>query len=190
MCRYKSRMLFPSHLNLLANSCYHQFDSFSKLPFIMSQPSVSQCTEGSPYKRVRVDKKQFIGPSYIRMQPISFAIPLSKLRCDFINPDDETSVARGARTIMDTLYGTVSKKGLAMQSRRYSSWGKMGGAVSSPLPVFISLCLYHHLPLMLQSFRVMCPSGLRCFQPFLYKNFLYAVAFFAAAVRCRELGHT
>jgi hypothetical protein len=130
-------MLFPSHLNLLANSCYHQFDSFSKLPFIMSQPSVSQCTEGSPYKRVRVDKKQFIGPSYIRMQPISFAIPLSKLRCDFINPDDETSVARGARTIMDTLYGTVSKKGLAMQSRRNSSWGKMGGAVSSPLPVFI-----------------------------------------------------
>jgi hypothetical protein len=89
-----------------------------------------------------------IGPSYIRMQPISFAIPLEKLRCDFINPDDETSEARGARAIMDKLHDKVSKKELLLQSRRNSAWGKMGGALSFTLSfsfllsAFLSSSLY------------------------------------------------
>jgi hypothetical protein len=97
----------------------------------MSQPSVSQSTEGSPSKRARLDKKQFIGPCYIRMQPLSFAIPLNKIRCDFINPSDETSVSRGARAVMDQLHSKVADKGLMMQSRKNTSWGKMGGAAPS-----------------------------------------------------------
>jgi hypothetical protein len=51
---------------------------------------------GISLQKVRVDKLQFMGSSYIRMQPICSATSPNKLRYDFINIDDEASVAKGA----------------------------------------------------------------------------------------------
>jgi hypothetical protein len=132
----RSFILLSLCISVYLSLCFSSTFSlaFSFFVYNMSQPSVSQSTEGSPVKRARLDKKQFIGPCYIRMQPLSFAIALKKIRFDFINPTDGTSVSRGARAVMDELHKKLADTSLLMQSRKNTSWGKMGGAAPSLFP--------------------------------------------------------
>jgi hypothetical protein len=102
----------------------------------MSQPSVSMFSvdetpgmEASPSKRPRwEDRKQFIGPSYIRMQALSFALSFSNLSLKFINPKDDRSIARAAKGFLTKVQEKAEIKGLQMQSRKGTKYGVMGGA--------------------------------------------------------------
>jgi hypothetical protein len=101
----------------------------------MSQKSVTHSFESSlladasPVKRARYDRKQFIGPSYIRLQVLSFALSLVDLPLTFIDPGNEKSIVRAARDFLDLVYQKAQKKGLLMQSRKNTRFGKMGGAI-------------------------------------------------------------
>jgi hypothetical protein len=95
----------------------------------MSQPSESFDSRAfaSPSKRQRT--VQFIGPSYIRMQVISFAISLCNLKMSFINPSDPKSVARGGRAIIDAVAEKAQIRGLNCQARVGADWKRMGGMI-------------------------------------------------------------
>jgi hypothetical protein len=113
----------------------------------MSQPSVSTPPssfeqQASPFKRARHDKKQFIGPCYIRMQVLSFAFALVGMRLSFISPEDDRSVARGAKLILEQVRVKAEKKGLKMQSRQHTNFGTMGGACFLSLNAFNSVCSF------------------------------------------------
>lgn len=118
----------------------------------MSQPSVSQSLSlESPSKRARFSEhKQFIGPSYIRMQVLSFIVPLGKLQLQFINPDDKDSIARALRSLIEKVHEKAILKGLTMQARKNTKWKMMGGWIPSTCYVFCSfLALMHRSMLLL-----------------------------------------
>jgi hypothetical protein len=100
----------------------------------MSQPSVSTpsaATQGSPAKRRRTDQ-QLIAPSYIRMQMLSFCIQLTSLRCSFINPKDERSIAKGIKDVLQKVYDKAVVAGFSMQQRECAEadeYGLMAGVL-------------------------------------------------------------
>jgi hypothetical protein len=103
--------------------------------------SLDDALLASPPKRAKLERKQFTGPSYIRMQVLSFAIALIGLPLSFIDPANEKSISRAAKELLEKVSVKALKKGLLMQARKGTRFGKMGGNVLSHVPR-VCLLLY------------------------------------------------
>jgi hypothetical protein len=78
----------------------------------MSQKSVSYSltADASPFKRAKFDRTQFIGPSYIRLQVMSFALSLVALPMTYIDPSNERSISRSAKEFMEVKFSKAEEK--------------------------------------------------------------------------------
>jgi hypothetical protein len=74
--------------------------------------------DASPVKPARFDRKQCVGPSYIRLQVLSVALSLVDLPLTHIDPGNEQCIVCAVRDSLDIVYQKAQKRSLQLQSRR------------------------------------------------------------------------
>jgi hypothetical protein len=100
---------------------------------------ISTEADTSPVKVARF-RKQCMGFFHIRLQVLSSALSLVDLPLTFIDPGNKTSIVRAAGDFLDLVHQKAKMKGMLMQSRRSTRFGKMGGVLCMLQTLYVPTC--------------------------------------------------